>query len=145
MNVDNGSRARAWLSNAAGDLRAVTVLMDALPHLACFHAQQAADKALKAVITLRNGEAPRTPDSRELLEVCASVGDAAPDGVRAGALSLERFYMSTRYPDALGWADAAVAFTRRDAEGARDDATAVVAWADARLGSENAGGDRRSE
>ncbi len=136
MNVDKGSRARAWLSNATGDLSAVIVLMDSLPHLACFHAQQAADKALKAVITLREGEAPRSPDPRKLLEACLVAGDPAPDEVRAGALSLEKFYVPTRYPDALGWADAAVAFTRRDAEGARDDAAAVVAWADERLSSE---------
>jgi HEPN domain-containing protein len=138
MNVDNRSRARAWLSNAGGDLRAVSVLADDLPHLACFHAQQAAEKALKAVLTLREGDVPLTHVLRELLDACASAGDAAPDDVRAGALSLEKFYVPTRYPDALGWADAALAFTRRDADGARDDAAAVVAWAAGRVRAENA-------
>jgi HEPN domain-containing protein len=133
MNVNNSSRARAWLLNARGDLRAVELLTDSLPHLACFHAQQAAEKALEAVITLREGDVPLTHVLRELLDACAEAGEAPPEHVRAGALSLEKFYVPTRYPDALGWADAAYAFTRRDADGARDDAAAVVAWADARL------------
>jgi HEPN domain-containing protein len=143
MNVDNRSRARAWLSNAEGDLGAVNLLIDPHPHLACFHAQQAAEKALKAVLTLREGDVPLTHVLRELLDACAQVGETMPGNVRAGALSLEKFYVPTRYPDALGWADAAVAFTRRDAEGARDDAAAVVSWADSRLRSEHAGDQKR--
>jgi predicted nucleotidyltransferase len=87
------------------------------------------------LLIVRETSIPHLHVLRELLEACADAGDAPPNDVREGALSLEKFYVPTRYPDALGWADAAVAFTRRDAEGARDDAGAVVAWADGRLAS----------
>jgi HEPN domain-containing protein len=129
MNVDNRSRARVWLSNADGDLLAVTRLIDDLPHLACFHAQQAVEKALKAALTLREGDVPLTHVIRELLAALAEAGEPVAGEIADRALSLEKFYVPTRYPDALGWADAASAFNRRDAEQARDDAACVLAWA----------------
>ncbi|MEO6991429.1 MAG: HEPN domain-containing protein [Candidatus Baltobacteraceae bacterium] len=129
MNVDKAARARAWLANAEGDLLAVTRLLDDLPHLACFHAQQAAERALKAVLTHREGDVPLTHLIRELLAACRDSGEVVPNLVERHALSLEKYYVPTRYPDALGWADAASAYDRGDAEEARADATAVVTWA----------------
>ena len=129
MNVDRRTRASAWLSNADGDLLAMSRLRDDLPHLACFHGQQAVEKALKAVLTLREGDVPFTHVIRELLSACQESGQGIPQAIERHALALEKFYVPTRYPDALGWADARSAYNLRDAEMAHEDAEAVLLWA----------------
>ncbi|OGS99148.1 MAG: hypothetical protein A3F73_03770 [Gallionellales bacterium RIFCSPLOWO2_12_FULL_59_22] len=49
--------------------------------VACFHAQQAAEKALKAVMCLRGLEYRRTHDLEELAGTLADVGIVPPVGV----------------------------------------------------------------
>ncbi len=54
--------ARLWLSKARTDLALATVVLEKAPEVeswpACFHAQQAAEKALKAVLVARSVEPP---------------------------------------------------------------------------------------
>lgn len=54
--------ARRWLSKARTDLALATVVLEQAPEMegwaACFHAQQAAEKALKAVLVARGVEPP---------------------------------------------------------------------------------------
>lgn len=54
--------ARRWLSKARTDLALATVVLEKAPEMeswaACFHAQQAAEKALKAVLVARSVEPP---------------------------------------------------------------------------------------
>ncbi len=54
--------ARRWLSKARTDLALATVVLEKAPEIeswaACFHAQQAAEKALKAVLVARSVEPP---------------------------------------------------------------------------------------
>jgi HEPN domain-containing protein len=129
MNVDNPTRARAWLTNAQSDMLAAVRLKDDVAHLACFHSQQAAEKALKAVLTLHEGDVPLTHVLRELIAACREAEVELEPTISARALSLEKYYIPTRYPDALGWADAASAYNTRDAEQAIGEAQAVVDWA----------------
>jgi len=64
----------------------------------CFHAEQCAEKALKAVLA-RSGQAPpRTPKLADLLHLLDGKTFAA---IAGDLLSLDRFYLPTRYPDAL--------------------------------------------
>jgi HEPN domain-containing protein len=57
--------SRRWLRLAKDDLAGARALLerdDVAPHLACYHAQQAAEKAIKARLTRRGVEFPRTHD-----------------------------------------------------------------------------------
>jgi HEPN domain-containing protein len=63
------SEARAWLRFAERDLRSASMVSDAPdadPAAACFFAQQAAEKALKALLVATEASIPRTHDLREL-------------------------------------------------------------------------------
>ena len=67
--------ACAWHRKAASDLAAVEACLEAGRGLdaACFHCQQAAEKALKAFLISRDKEFPRTHDLRRLIVLCAKV------------------------------------------------------------------------
>lgn len=92
--------AERWLAFSRDDLRAAEVLLkEEVYSLACFHAQQAVEKALKALLASRHPDQnlPRTHSISELMarlgEVCAQLLDAVD--------TLDAFYIPTRYPDAL--------------------------------------------
>lgn len=76
--------AGEWISHASSDLRlALIAAGDAqvLPEMAAFHAQQAAEKALKAVLVHHQVDFPRTHDIQQLLKLIESVGVQAPPEV----------------------------------------------------------------
>jgi HEPN domain-containing protein len=94
--------ARWWLSTAEGDLSAAEILLDAGRfNLCAFHAQQAAEKALKAVLASR-GKAHRGHASLELLEVLRAGGAAVTDDLDSAARRLDLHYVQSRYPNGLG-------------------------------------------
>ena len=66
--------AGEWLAKADADLRARDGLLAAaaLSEIAAFHAQQAAEKALKAFLVWNQVEFPRTHDIKRLLALCRS-------------------------------------------------------------------------
>ena len=88
----------------------------------CFHAQQAAEKAIKAVLLSRGIEFPLTHDLEELLEIAEDGGLALPDQVREAGL-LTPYAVETRYPG--HWAEIAGA----EQEKALRVAESTVAWA----------------
>jgi HEPN domain-containing protein len=63
----------------------------------CYHAQQAAEKALKAVLAFRDADIPRTHDLLALLAACSSAG-CPLDHSRADADLLNPFSTAARYP-----------------------------------------------
>jgi len=65
---------RAWLSKADSDLKAAELALQAETALdtACFHAQQAAEKYLKAYLTFHAIEFPLTHNLNALINLCAS-------------------------------------------------------------------------
>ena len=65
-----------------------------------FHAQQAIEKALKAVLTLEGVAVPRTHDLRFLLEQLEAAGVAVPDDVRAGQ-AMAPWAVEFRYGDVV--------------------------------------------
>lgn len=133
MHVPLDDRVRRWLDQAEADLSIARELRERYPHQACFHAQQSADKALKALITRLAGDATPTHEIDRLLTVISKLGIAIPDDVRNEARSLEKYYVATRYPDALGFADAALAYQVRDADTAIASAAMLAAWCDTEL------------
>lgn len=118
-----GAREEAgkWISQAEADLRAARHNAQPFPHVACFLAQQAAEKALKGAQLALTGAVPRTHSLSELESGLASLG-AVLEGIRARALrDLGRMYTEARYPDVLPDAVPADYFTPEDA----DEALAV--------------------
>jgi len=63
----------------------------------CFDAQQAAEKAIKAMMIRRNVEFPYVHDLGRLLLLLEEVGEPIPELVRK-AEELTRYALVTRYP-----------------------------------------------
>jgi HEPN domain-containing protein len=68
-----------------------------LPNQVAFHAQQAAEKALKAVLVCTLVEFPRTHDLQELLILIRNSGTSIPLELE-DVTALSRFAVETRYP-----------------------------------------------
>ena len=89
-----------WLQAAADDLAAIEVMLpnEQLTNIIAFHAQQAVEKMLKGLIVNQGEQPPRTHKTADLLPRVSSVDLSAQTH---GLLRLDRFYIPTRYPDAL--------------------------------------------
>lgn len=97
---DRESNFRAWLAKADNDalniqnnLAARRVPWDTI----CFHAQQAAEKCLKAFLAYHGHEPPRTHDLVALLTECASI-DPALTGLEEDCRRLTYYAVTARYP-----------------------------------------------
>lgn len=91
-------RSGDWFAQAERDLQAARAQLDAgFPEWACFIAQQAAGKALKAVL-LSWGAESRGHSVTQLLR---AVAERAPvtDELRDAGRVLDRYYIPARYPN----------------------------------------------
>jgi HEPN domain-containing protein len=89
-----------WLAAAARDIRLAELALDDDPPLAgeaLYHAQQAAEKALKAFLIANNVAYPLTHDIRKLLRMCEEV-DRQLAGALLPAAGLTQFAARFRYP-----------------------------------------------
>ena len=93
----------------------------------CFDAQQAAEKAIKAVLIARGADFPPIHDLAGLLTILAQNGEAIPPAI-ADAARLTRFAVTTRYPGVTE------PVTAEEHHRAVAIAEAVVTWADVRVG-----------
>ena len=88
-----------WLLFAHQDLRMAEMAMgEGLYNQVCFHAQQCAEKAIKGLLAHQRKIPPRTHRLADLL------GLLEPDPFAEDRIEiqlLDRFYLPTRYPDAL--------------------------------------------
>jgi HEPN domain-containing protein len=119
---------REWIRRARSNLalarsRQADVYLEDL----CFEAQQAAEKAVKAVLLHRGIEPPRTHDLGRLLSALEESGEAVPADVKA-AVELTPFAVIGRYPGPLR------AITEEEYEQAVVLAERTVAWAAERIG-----------
>ena len=113
------NRARSNLARAKADLR----LPEVYPEDLCFDAQQAAEKAIKAVLLNLRVPFPYIHDLTELLDLVQNAGKRIPKPVReAGRLT--RFAVVTRYPGI------AEPVTREDYRRAVRTAERVFRWAE---------------
>ena len=133
MHVPRAERAARWLSYARADRLAADRLALELAYVACFHAQQASEKALEAVVTIVHGDTIPTHLAQQLLRALTELGEVIPNDVATAANALDRFYVPTRYPDALDFADASVVFSAGDARQAMAWADVVIEWCSARI------------
>lgn len=126
MRPEASAEARRWLAQAERDLAAARDLERAGHfNVACFQAQQAAEKAAKAVLYALGGEDVLGHSVRELLRSAAGVVPALA-GLDAAAMRLDRYYIPTRYPNGLPGGIPADAFAPDDAAKGIADASAVL-------------------
>ena len=95
------SPAARWLSKARQDLEAAqrATAPPPLSAVACFHAQQAAEKSLKAVAAhLGATRIPRTHSLLDLAQLVRELGGQAPVGDESLA-GLDPYAVQARYPD----------------------------------------------
>ena len=122
--ADQADLARDLLRIANDDLSAVEALVDVgtvSDAIVGFHAQQAAEKALKAALAFRGQEFPFTHNLSVLLQLCEDAGLDVP-AAAAGVDVLTPYGVAGRYgrpspgavprSAALALATAAVAFAR---------------------------------
>jgi len=95
---------------------------DILNQQICFHAQQAAEKAFKAILLFHKVDFPLTHDIEELMDICGKVGiSLPPDFSDTGILT--PYAVETRYPGY--WEE----ITEGEVEEAIKLAEEVVDWA----------------
>lgn len=120
---------REWLNRARGNLvRAESCIPGAYLEDLCFDAQQAAEKAIKAVFVCLGERFPFIHDLDELLGKLERNGLKIPKYVRQ-AKKLSSFAVLTRYP---GMADPV---TQREYRRAVRIAEAVLRWAERQVES----------
>jgi HEPN domain-containing protein len=132
-----GDRAEAirtlvgqWLGWARSDLALAQMTDDQriLPEILAFHAQQAAEKAFKALLIHHQVEFPRTHVIALLLNLCERAGYQAPEKL-LDALDLTHYAVAARYPSEED------PVTRDQAREAALTAANVLTWVEAQIDS----------
>jgi HEPN domain-containing protein len=98
-----GRIVREWMRKAEQDLRAAEALLSQDPALlypSCFHSQQAVEKYLKAFLTIRQVEFPKTHSIREILNLVRTVDEDLADALLPAA-ALTPYGVEARYPGDL--------------------------------------------
>lgn len=115
---------REWLNRARSNLaRAKTHISEVYLEDYCFDAQQAAEKAIKAVLIKRGIAFPYVHDLARLLTLLEEAGQEIPERIRR-AESLTRYAVVTRYP---GLAEAVTEQHYQEAVASAED---VIRWAE---------------
>jgi HEPN domain-containing protein len=119
MTVQHLEFAQRWLARADHDIITAkqTLLLESGPtDTPCFHAQQAIEKALKALLTGNQVAFPRTHDLLRVLDLALPLM-LELDLYRESFADMETYAVDIRYPD-LGF------------DPSRDEAFAAVALAE---------------
>ncbi len=127
------TEAERWLAQAKRDLDdARFAASGARWNLACFLAQQAAEKALKAFLYDRGAEAVW---GHSVAELCTDAGAQDPDFETLGkdAAALDQYYIPTRYPNGLPGGIPADAYAEPDSVRALGLATSVIDLVDTKI------------
>lgn len=107
-------RSKDWMDDAQGDLaHAKSDLERGFYNWACFSAQQAAEKAVKAAFQKLGAEAWGHSVADLLTELKSH--HAASEALIERALELDKAYISTRYPNAHAAGSARSRYTRAEA------------------------------
>jgi HEPN domain-containing protein len=94
-------RFRAWLAQARADAEHAGYALDGGFHAhSCYSAQQAVEKALKALLLVSGSEIGRTHSVVGLRRALAEAGVEVPEAIlsRSEAQDLTRLNIETRYP-----------------------------------------------
>jgi len=120
--------AKEWLSHAQSDLALAKLAsgdQNILASQVCFHAQQSAEKAIKAVLRFHQIDFPFTHDLDALLEVAGQSKILIPPNVQdAGRLT--PYAVEARYPGAASPIEADVQSSIQLAQAILDWATPII-------------------
>lgn len=126
MRPNDPANPYAWLSRAKGNLnlaekggRLKGVLLEDL----CFNAQQAAEKALKAVCLAQGLDIPRTHSLIHLMDILEANNLEIPNNVRDADI-LTQYAVQSRYPSIME------EITKSEYRDALKLAANVVFWAE---------------
>ena len=118
---------REWLNRARSNLaRAKALVPGGYLEDMCFDAQQAAEKAIKAVMIRRDIDFPYIHDLAHLLMILEARGESIPHTIRQAA-KLTQYAVHTRYP---GFEEP---ISEPEYQDAVAIAEAVVRWAEEHL------------
>ncbi len=122
------TRERDWFRQAEADLELARQAVAGGRHeWACFAAQQAAEKAVKAVHVAFGREA-WGHSVTELLRALGESDPAPAEPLLDSAKALDKLYVPTRYPNGLPSGAPADYYTREEAEQAIRHAEAILAF-----------------
>lgn len=134
MRRSGEDEGRRWIAQARQDLSDGRYLQGGERyHLACFLAQQAAEKALKAFLYSRGVEAPWGHSAADLSEAAASL-DPSLKEFHSEAAGLDKYYIPTRYPNGLPGGLPADAYGPADSDAALSSAERVIEAVERRMG-----------
>jgi HEPN domain-containing protein len=125
-------RSGDWLSQAEHDCQhARNATADRDYDWACFAAQQAGEKALKALVARLGGDAW----GHSLLALVTALTEREPGvaPLREAAIALDRFYIPTRYPNGFDAGAPHEYFLEADARQAIAHAEAIIEFVRRRL------------
>lgn len=126
MKPDPRGYARRWLRQAEEDLNdARFVLGGQRYNLACFLAQQAAEKAMKGTLYALGAEDVWGHSVAELCRDAAGFSQDLQPLISQGAV-LDKYYIPTRYPDSLPGGIPSEAFEKQDADRALELAEHII-------------------
>ena len=128
MSRDPWAEGGRWLAQAESDLSDGRYLADGRRYaVACFLAQQAAEKALKGLLYAGGVDVVL---GHGVGQLCTEVTRAHPEAEPRCPdwAGLDVFYISTRYPDALPSGIPATTFTAAQAAAALDVAADALAF-----------------
>ena len=120
-------RSADWMDQARGDLNHARHDVEAQFYdWACFSAQQAAEKAAKAVLQSIGAEAW----GHSVADLLGALACTHPDvsALRDAALELDKAYIPARYPDAHPSGSPRRRYTRAEADRLVQHATRIVEW-----------------
>jgi HEPN domain-containing protein len=118
--------ADRWYSQAVDDAEAASALLEARKYAqACFYAQQAGEKAMKAVWFSLDLDPWGHSVTRLIRDLTGTVKEEFLPLIDP-ALALDKLYIPTRYPDALANLTPAEAYTQREAESAIQSAQVLL-------------------
>lgn len=126
-------RSRDWMAQAERDLRHARNARDDTDHeWACFAAQQAAEKAVKALAVRLGGE----PWGHSVTALFQALPESSrPDpGLVDRAKVLDKHYVQPRYPNGFDTGAPGDYYTRGEADAAIEHAEVILAFCRDRLG-----------
>ena len=127
-------RTTNWLEEAKWDLENARILFENDRfNTVVFHCQQAAEKAVKALL-FHNKMNGWGHSVHSLLKKYMELKKEKFEDIEKTALSLDKHYITTRYPDALPNIAPHMAYNRQEAELAITQATNIINFVKREIG-----------
>ena len=130
MSVEKNRReAERWFKTAQGDLESAVILMENNKYAhSCFHSQQAGEKAIKQIWYLLDVD-PWGYSIKKLIQGLEQVDLMAHKKLKSlekCAVLLDRFYITTRYPNGLPELTPEEAYLEEDAINCIENAKKII-------------------